>query len=219
VLQTFGNHYWPAIYLADAQGRIQFHHFGEGGFEECERAIRKLVHDAGYDEVPGEFVSIEPDGVEAQADWDQLRSPETYLGAEQGRNFAGAKRAVFNAPTSYAAPETLPLNTWALTGEWRIEDRATMLTRAGGGIRFRFHARDANLVLRAATGAPVPFRVLLDGVQPGPAHGVDTNDDGRGSVVEPRLYQLIRQPAPIPDRTIEILFDAAGVEAYVFTFG
>jgi thiol-disulfide isomerase/thioredoxin len=219
VWQAFGNHYWPAIYLADAKGHIQFHHFGEDGFEATERGIQRLLREAGYTDAPVELVSIEPTGIEALADWDELRSPETYLGAEQGRNFAGAERAVFDAATSYAAPESLELNTWALSGEWRIEDGASVLAAAGGAIRFRFHARDANLVLRSPTGLPVPFLVLLDGAEPGRSHGVDVDPSGRGTVLEPRLYQLIRQPSPVHDRTIEIQFEVAGVEAYVFTFG
>jgi thiol-disulfide isomerase/thioredoxin len=219
VWQAFDNHYWPAIYLADGEGRIRFHHFGEGAFEETERVIQRLLRAAGRAGVPDDLVAIDPTGIEAQADWDELRSLETYLGAEQGHNFAGAEHAVFDAVTTYSPPEALALNTWALSGDWRVEDRAIVLTRAGGGIRFRFHARDANLVVRSATGAPVPFRVLLDGVSPGAAHGVDTDESGSGTVVEPRLYQLLRQPTPIGDRTLEIQFDAAGVEAYVFTFG
>src|SRR5262245_4970005 len=31
VWRAFANHYWPAVYLADAEGRIRHHHFGEGG--------------------------------------------------------------------------------------------------------------------------------------------------------------------------------------------
>jgi thiol-disulfide isomerase/thioredoxin len=219
VWQAFGNHYWPALYLADGEGRIQFHHYGEGAFEETERVIQRLLREAGRDDVPEELVSIDPVGVEALAAWEELRSPETYLGADQGRGFAGAERAVFDAPTVYAAPASLALNTWALAGDWRIEDRAIVSAAAGGGIQFRFQARDANLVLRSAGGTPVPFRVLLDGVEPGLAHGVDTDDAGHGTVVEPRLYQLIRQPQPIGERTLEIRFDAPDVEAYVFTFG
>ena len=219
VWRAFDNHYWPAIYLADAEGRIQFHHFGEGAFEDTERVIQRLLREAGEREVPTDFVATVPDGIEAQADWEELRSPETYLGAGQGRNFVGAERAVFDSPANYAAPGTLALNTWALAGEWNIQDRAIVLARPGGSIRFRFHARDANLVLRSPSGAAVPFRVLLDGREPGSAHGVDTDGSGSGLVVQPRLYQLIRQPSPIEDRTLEIRFDAEGVEAYVVTFG
>ncbi len=220
VWQAFGNHYWPALYLADAEGRIQHHVFGEGGYNETERFIQRLLREAGGKDVPDDLVPAVPDGVEAQADWDDLRSPESYVGAQQGRNFASPSPAVFDQPHSYIAPDSLILNSWALSGDWTIGDGEIMVNQAGSGIRYRFHARDVNLVLRPATpGVAVAFHVLLDGAAPGAAHGVDVDDAGHGSLIEPRLYQLIRQPGPIQDRTVEIVFDGQGAEAYVFTFG
>ena len=220
VWQAFGNHYWPALYLADAEGRIQHHVFGEGGYDETERFIQTLLREAGNQNVPDGLVPAAPDGVEAQADWDDLRSPESYVGAQQGRNFASPSPAVFDHPHRYTAPDSLILNSWALSGDWTIGDGDIMVNEAGGGIRYRFHARDVNLVLRpAAPGVAVPFHVLIDGAAPGSAHGADVDEAGRGSLTEPRLYQLIRQRGPIEDRTVEIIFDEAGAEAYVFTFG
>jgi hypothetical protein len=101
-----------------------------------------------------------------------------------------------------------------------IERRACALERAEGSIAFRFHARDAHLVMGpSAQGESVPFRVLVDGEPPGAAHGLDVDDQGAGTMDEQRLYQLIRQPGSIADRTLEIMFLAPGVKAYVFTFG
>jgi len=220
VWQAFGNHYWPALYLADAEGRIQHHVFGEGEYAETERFIQRLLRESGAIGVPDDLVPPVTDGVEAQADWNDLRSPESYVGAQQGRNFASPSPAVFDQPHRYTAPDSLILNSWALSGDWTIGDGEVMVNQAGGGIRYRFHARDVNLVLRPATpGAAVPFHVLLDGTAPGPAHGVDIDEAGRGTLTEPRLYQLIRQPGRIEDRTVEIVFDEPGAEAYVFTFG
>jgi thiol-disulfide isomerase/thioredoxin len=199
VWRAFSNHYWPAVYIADAEGRIQYHHFGEGAYDESERVIQRLLG------IEDGLVSVADEGFEAQADWSNLESPETYLGYEQGQNQAPA-----DAP--------LALNQWSLSGDWDVESRAAVLTGDEGGIAFRFHARDVNLVLRSP-GAPVPFRVLVDGEPPGEAHGVDVDERGQGTVVEPRLYQLIREPGSITDRTIEIAFLAPGVEGYVFTFG
>ena len=48
---------------------------------------------------------------------------------------------------------------------------------------------------------------------------MDVDDEGSGTLVQPRLYQLVRQQGPIADRTFEITFLQPGVEAYVFTFG
>ena len=158
-------------------------------------------------------------GVEAQADWSNVESPETYLGVQQGHNFASPGGATINDPHEYTLPEKLRLNSWALSGKWTVEPGASVLDDAGGAIAFRFHARDVNVVLRSRTGDAVPFRVLIDGAAPGASHGVDADAEGSGTLVQPRLYQLVRQQGSIADRTFEITFLAPGVEAYVFTFG
>jgi hypothetical protein len=218
VWEAFANRYWPAVYIADVEGRIRHHQFGEGGYEECERAIQQLLRDAGS-EVGDDLISIVPQGVEAQADWATLGSPETYVGYQQGRNFASPEGVTVDESRTYSVPSPLQLNSWALSGEWTVGGRAAVLERAGGSIAYRFHGRDVNLVLRSREGTPVPFRVLLDGEAPGAGHGLDVDEHGQGTVVEPRLYQLVRQPGSDSDRTFEIVFDGAGVEAYVFTFG
>jgi thiol-disulfide isomerase/thioredoxin len=220
VWRAFSNRYWPAVYIADAQGRIRHHQFGEGGYDECERGIQQLLHEAGADGIPDGLVSPTPEGFEAQADWTNLRSPETYLGYAQGRNFASRGGAEIGAPSTYEAPEMLMLNQWALAGDWTIETGASVLNAADGQITFRFHARDAHLVMGTpASDAAVPFRVLLDGEPPGDAHGLDVDEQGHGTVSQQRLYQLVRERGSIADRTLELTFLAAGVEAYVFTFG
>ena len=218
VWEAFANHYWPAVYLADAEGRIRYHHFGEEAYTETERAVQRLLRDAGRDGIGDEVVSIDPGGVEAQADWANLGSPETYLGFQQGGNLV-APDVRIGVPATFAVPDALPLNGWALGGAWTIEERAAVSNGPGARIAFRFHARDVNLVLRSREGAPVPFRVLVVGEPPGPAHGLDVDAAGHGTLVEPRLYQLVRTPGNVTDHTLEIAFAAAGVEAYVFTFG
>lgn len=124
-----------------------------------------------------------------------------------------------NSRSASVLPDELPRNRWALAGEWTIEERASVLNEAEGGIAFRFHARDVNLVIRSREGTQIPFRVILDGEVPGSAHGFDVDNEGNGTLVEPRLYQLVRQPGRVVDRTFGITFSAPGVEAYVFTFG
>ena len=220
VWQAFANHYWPAVYIADSEGRIRHHHFGEGGYAECEMVIQRLLREAGRDGIPDDVVSVAADGFEAQADWANLESPETYLGYEQGRSFASPGRPALDEPHTYTTPETLKLNHWALAGDWTLERRACVLDQPDGRIAFQFHARDVNLVMGPRTrGASVPFRVLVDGAPPGDAHGLDVDEQGEGTVEEQRLYQLIRQAGPIGDRAFEIAFLEPGVEAYVFTFG
>ena len=220
VWRAFSNNYWPAVYIADAQGRIRHHHFGEGGYEESETVIQGLLGEAGRGPVSDDLVSVAEEGFEAQADWANLESPETYLGYEQAQNFASPGGAELDEPRTYAAPDPLRLNRWALSGDWTVERRASVLNRADGRIAFRFHARDVHLVMGPRSrGTSVPFRVLVDGEPPGAAHGLDVNEQGRGTLVQQRLYQLIRERESITDRTFEITFHGPGVEAYAFTFG
>jgi Thioredoxin like C-terminal domain len=95
-----------------------------------------------------------------------------------------------------------------------------VLNMANGRIAYRFHARDLHLVMGPATrGTSVRFRVYLDGLPAGAAHGSDVDAPGNGTATDQRLYQLIRQQNPIADRLFEIEFLDAGVEAFVFTFG
>jgi thiol-disulfide isomerase/thioredoxin len=219
VWEAFSNHYWPAVYIADADGRIRFHHFGEGQYEETERVIQQLLRDAGST-VGDDLVSVVGEGFEVQANWENLNSPETYLGFEQTQNFASPGGARAGQPSTFAVPDQLRLNHWALSGDWTVEGRASVLNGAEGRLAFRFHARDVHLVMGPpARGEAVSFRVLLDGEPPGAAHGFDVDEQGHGTLSEQRLHQLIRQPGAITDRTFEIELLAPGAEAYCFTFG
>jgi thiol-disulfide isomerase/thioredoxin len=213
VWKAFENSYWPALYFLDAQGIIRDHHFGEGRYEQSERVIQRLLG------VEREHASVEPLGVEAEADWDHLLTPESYLGYARAERFASPDGAAFNERHAYVLPESLPFNHWALAGEWTVGREKVVLDQAGGAIAYRFHARDAHLVLSAGARGPIPFRVLLDGEAPGPSHGVDVDADGNGLLGEGRLYQLVRQHEAVRERTVQITFLEPGAEAYVFTFG
>lgn len=218
IWQAFDNHYWPALYFADAEGRIRHHHFGEGEYERSETVIQQLL--AGVGPLTSDsLVSVEGRGLEAPADWDTLRTPETYAGYYRTENFASPGGVVQDKPHSYAVPPELRLNRWALSGDWTMRPHAPKLNTADGQVVYRFHARDLHVVMGPAAGTAVRFRVLLDGQPPGEAHGGDVDDDGRGTVVEQRLYQLIRQPGAVADRTFEITFHDPGVEVFAFTFG
>jgi thiol-disulfide isomerase/thioredoxin len=220
VWRAFDNYYWPALYFADAQGRIRHHRFGEGEYQQSEMVIQQLLADAGSGVTGQGLVSPDARGIEAAADWDSLRSPENYVGYERTENFASPGGPVPDRPHTYAAPAQLRLNHWALSGDWTVGEQATTANQAGGQIACRFHARDLHLVMApAAPGTPVRYRVLIDGQPPGPAHGTDTDDQGQGTLAEPRLHQLIRQPGPVTDRTFEITFLDPGARAYCFTFG
>ena len=218
--RAFGNHYWPALYFADAQGLIRHHHFGEGEYQQSEMVIQQLLAEAGSGSTGQGLVPVDAGGIEAAADWANLESPENYTGYERTENFASPGGVVPGKPHTYEVPERLRLNHWALSGDWTVGEQAAALNTAGGQIAYRFHARDLHLVMGpAAAGTPVPFRVLLDGKPPGAAHGADVDDEGYGRVMQQRLHQLIREPGPITDRTFEITFPDPGAQAYAFTFG
>jgi thiol-disulfide isomerase/thioredoxin len=220
VWRAFDNNYWPAVYIADAEGRIRHTHFGEGGFEECERVIQALLRDAGREGVPDDLVSVDPVGFEVQADWGHLESPETYLGYQQAQNFTSADGGELGEPSTFVVPDRLDRNQWALSGEWTFGPEASVVNGDEGLLAFRFHARDVHLVMGPPSpGASVPFRVLIDGEAPGDAHGDDVDEQGNGTLTQQRLHQLIRQPGRIEDSTFEITFGAPGAEAYCFTFG
>jgi thiol-disulfide isomerase/thioredoxin len=215
IWRAFSNNYWPALYFVDREGALRHQHFGEGQYEQSERVIQELLGLA-----PQDLVRVQGEGDEAEADWAHLNSPETYLGYERTDNFASPGGIGLAEPRVFAAPDRLELNHWALDGDWTMERAHVRLNAAGGRISFRFQARDVHLVLRRAGNAgAIPFRVLLDGTAPGGAHGVDTDADGKGRLEEDRMYQLVRQPGAVAERTVEITFLEAGVEAYVFTFG
>jgi thiol-disulfide isomerase/thioredoxin len=220
VWSAFANHFWPAVYIADGEGRLRHHHFGEGEYAATEMVIQQLLMDAGVDDVDQDLVDVSPVGLEVAADWRTLQSPETYLGYGQSTGFAHDDVARFDAPETYAAPVRLPLNTWGLSGSWAVARHAAVLNEPGGRIAFQFHARDVNLVMGPASrGASIPFRVFLDGQLAAGSQGTDVTSGGTGVLTHQQTYQLIRQPGRIEERLFEIEFLDAGVEAYCFTFG
>jgi thiol-disulfide isomerase/thioredoxin len=220
IWRAFANHYWPALYFADAGGHVRHHHFGEGEYRQSEMVIQQLLAETGSGDAGNGLVAVETRGVEAPADWDTLESPENYTGYERTENFASPGGAVPGEPNRYSAPVELRRNHWALSGDWTIGEQAATLNAAPGQIAYRFHARDLNLVMGpAAPGTTAAFRVLIDGQPPGAAHGSDADGQGSGTVAEQRLYQLIRQRGLVTDRTFEITFADPGAQAYAFTFG
>jgi thiol-disulfide isomerase/thioredoxin len=213
IWNAFANRYWPALYFAGADGVIRDQHFGEGRYEKSERVVQQLLG------VHRELASVEGAGVEAAANWTHLRTPETYLGYARSGEFESPPRAVLDDSRVYTSPEALHLNHWSLAGEWTIRPEYIVLDQAGGNIAFRYHARDAHLVLSRGAAEPIPFRVLLDGEPPGRSHGVDVDADGSGVLRDDRMYQLARQHDAVRDRTLEITFLQPDARAHSFTFG
>ncbi len=217
--RVFGNQYWPAFYMIDAEGRVRHRHFGEGDYAGTENAIKALLAEAGRSPDGDATVAPHAAGAEAAPDLANLHSPESYIGYGKAANFASPQRMAKDVSREYSVG-TLGTNQWALAGRWTVGAERAVLDQAGGGIVYRFRARDLHLVLGAApSGKPVPFKVTIDGEPPDDSHGADIDAAGKGTVTETRLYQLVRQAGPVRERTFEIRFTEPGVEAFVFTFG
>jgi cytochrome c biogenesis protein CcdA/thiol-disulfide isomerase/thioredoxin len=220
IWRAFHNKFWPAHYFIDSTGRIRFHHFGEGDYDESETWIRTLLEERNHQPPPNSATAIAATGAEATSNSQAVQSPETYIGYTRAENFASPGSFDEDEPHVYRAPANLDLNAWALTGKWKDESQIATLLSPTGAIVYRFHARDLHLVLGpGGDGKPIRFRVTLDGKPPGPDHGMDTDADGYGTVTESRLYQLIRQQGAVHDRTFRIEFLTPGVQAFAFTFG
>ncbi|WP_095131617.1 cytochrome c biogenesis protein DipZ [Pseudomonas sp. Irchel s3h14] len=220
VWRAFNNQYWPAHYFADAQGRIRYHHFGEGEYAESERVIQQLLREAGAEKVADGLINASAEGVQLAPDMNEVQSPETYVGYQRAEHFVPETSLVPDKVSAYSAPSQLALNDWSLDGQWNVGSERATASAPASRIVYRFHARDLHLVLGpGADGKPVRFKVLIDGKAPGDDHGTDVAPDGSGSVTEQRLYQLVRQTGSVTDRTFSIEFLDPGVSAYAFTFG
>jgi thiol-disulfide isomerase/thioredoxin len=219
IWNAFSNNYWPAQYLIDAKGRIRYHHFGEGDYEEIERVIQALLKENGAAVTDGIAAITSAQGIEA-APSEDVQSPETYIGYRQAERFTSTERLARDSQKIYSLPAKLSLNEWGLSGSWNVGEESGVLQAVPGNIVFRFHARDLHLIVAPTKdGKPVRFRVKLDGAVPADNHGVDSSPDGTGEIREPRLYQLIRQKGAVKDRTFEIEFLDPGVQVLDFTFG
>ena len=220
VWRAFNNQYWPAHYFADAQGRIRYHHFGEGEYAESERVIQQLLREAGAAKVADGLINASAEGVQLAPDMNEVQSPETYVGYQRAEHFVPETSLVPDKVSAYSAPSQLALNDWSLDGQWNVGPERATSGAPASRIVYRFHARDLHLVLGpGADRKPVRFKVLVDGKVPGDAHGTDVAPDGSGSVTAQRLYQLVRQTGGVTDRTFSIEFLDPGVSAYAFTFG
>ena len=220
VWTAFGNHWWPALYSVDATGQVREQQVGEGGFVEAEVLLRRLLAEAGRDLPPEPLVRVAPTGAEVAADWDDLLSGETYLGSARATGLADPQELVPDRVHRYEVPRRVPLNRWALAGAWRVGEEAAVAVGPGASLTHHFRARDLHLVAGPAPGgAPVRFRLLLDGRPPGEDAGEDLGPDGEGVLDEARMHQLVRQGGRVGGRRVELTFLDPGAHCYVITFG
>jgi cytochrome c biogenesis protein CcdA/thiol-disulfide isomerase/thioredoxin len=220
IWKAFNNEYWPAHYFIDANGSIRYHHFGEGKYDESEEVIEQLLRERNAGLQTSGLVQVNASGPQAASDFNDVRSPETYIGYSRQQNYASPQKIRQDGAQSYSAPSRLTVNQWGFAGNWNVSEEHAALVAAPGKVIFRFHARDLHLVLGPGKdGKAVRFRMRIDGTPPGEDHGVDADEKGDGVVREYRLYQLVRQKGKVEDRTFEIEFFDPGVQAYAFTFG
>jgi cytochrome c biogenesis protein CcdA/thiol-disulfide isomerase/thioredoxin len=213
IWNAFGNKYWPAHYLIDANGIMREHHFGEGGYSETEQMIQSLLKEAGHAMTSSQLVQVSGTGATAAAT-DLPRSPETYLGYARSKDMAEVLAK--DKTAQYSAPQNLTIDQWALDGAWRVSAESATLQAKRGAICYQFRGRDLHLVM--GSDKAIPFKVTLNGAAPGVNHGSDTDEAGNGVLHERRLYQLIRQKEAGEQR-FKIEFFDAGAQAHAFTFG
>ena len=211
---AFGNQYWPAKYLIDAEGRVRYTHFGEGEYETTERAIRSLLAEAGESGLGK--------GARASAETADpgVATPETYLGAKRAQGFvngpiAPGRHDYGGLGETGRVVDRLPPNALAYRGEWRIE-RESATAGEDAAIDVNFGARRVFLVLGSSRG-PRGIRVLLDGRPiPDRLAGEDVSG-GKATVSEQRLYRLVELPDA--GRHVLTLEPERGISGYAFTFG
>lgn len=219
IWRAFSNRFWPAHYLADAKGRIRYHHFGEGKHRETEAAIRALLLEAGAANLADASDEVKAQGQNLAADFKSVKSPETYVGWGRAANNVNEGGIKDRGVTAYTLPTGLTLNQWGYGGNWDVAKSSAAAKAPGAAINFLFEARDLHLVLGSPDGKPRRFQVLLDGKAPGADAGLDIDAKGFGTITDHRLYQLVRNKDGAKRRQFEIRFLDAGAEVYAFTFG
>ena len=220
IWDAFNNQAWPGFYFIGADGRVRRQKLGEGGYAESERLLQQLLSEARRAPVTDRITPVVGRGPEAAPDDRNLRSPETYVGYAQAADFASPGGLKFDVRSVYQTRPAVPINHWSLAGAWTVGSEFATSNTASAAISYRFHARDLHLVMGpGARNRPIRFKVTIDGAPPGADHGFDVDAAGRGTLQEPRMYQLVRQARPVADRTFKIEFLDPGARAYVFTFG
>ena len=205
---AYGNEYWPADYLIDAQGQVRYATFGEGDYDKTETAIRALLAEAGG----AVGARSHPSGVVVPS---QQTTPETYLGTERAEGWIDQPK---NGVHDYgvAPGGSLALNDFAFSGTWQIGGQpATAIAEAG--IDVEFQAKHVYLVLSSEGERPRSVQVLLDGRPIAPAAAGSDVHDGRVTVRGQRLYTLVSL-AHAGRHRLSLRLQPR-VTGYAFTFG
>lgn len=208
---AFANRYWPAKYLIDADGYIRYMHFGEGGYEETDKAIASLLSEIGAS-ASSVRAGIPPRdmGIPARENpGNRPMSPETYIGERNWPSLGNAQGDPSVSPVAYRPPSSLSLNKYYLTGIWQLDQTGEfqVLRSDTGEIRMKFQGAEINLVLGMEQGSePAKAEVLIDG-----KHVKDF------LIGDHDLYALANVDYGEHEMTLKLT--GKGVEAYAFTFG
>jgi cytochrome c biogenesis protein CcdA/thiol-disulfide isomerase/thioredoxin len=192
---AYRNNYWPGEYLIDAHGVIRHVDYGEGNYTADEDLIRQLLTKANPDVSLPAPTNV-PDLTPTSA-----ISPETYLGAERSQYLDGAE-PVDNEDAVYHFPASIPVPSYALSGEWLTESQR-IIAKANSQLTLSFEANDVYLVLDGQG----TIRVSLNG-----AYVKTVKVSGYA-----RLYTMLQQKSDA-NGLLNLRF-SPGLEAYDFTFG
>jgi cytochrome c biogenesis protein CcdA/thiol-disulfide isomerase/thioredoxin len=196
--KNYQNHYWPAEYLIDARGHIRRTHFGEGGYDHMEEAIRALLKEDGHI-VEGVLSSLKDQTPR------YVRTPETYLGSWRIERFASPED-IGTGEQVFSIPKEIPLDNFAYQGAWDVQDQFARSGR-GAALEFRFHA-DKVFLVAGPSQAGGKIRVFIDGKPWG-----DIILDSQ------RLYDVVDLKGAVETHTLRLEFPDAGTAVYAFTFG
>ncbi len=209
---AFSNQYWPAEYLIDRNGDVVRQHFGEGEYDQTEKAIRGLLAQGSSTKLTSNLVA-KSSGADPVA---AGQTPETYLGAARQDAFQGTTSNASGATATFHYPNMLGANGWSLSGKWEVSD--DKVTSQSSSSKLELHFAAKNVYLVAGSTSPNSVGVLLNG-QPISNTG-NAGVDVTGSQVtigESRLYTLAAFKN-FTDGTMELTVPA-GTDLNVFTFG
>jgi cytochrome c biogenesis protein CcdA/thiol-disulfide isomerase/thioredoxin len=208
---NFKNSYWPGHYLINKQGQVVYTHFGEGEYDVTENNIRYLLGLGTMDE----FKKPAP---EAPSPISKEQSPETYLGLRRQTGFASPEKMSLDQVGHFTYPAEIPVNGWALNGDWKAADDKVIAQQAGASLRYHFTAKKVYLVMASTDrNHPQKVKVLLDGKPVGVSAGKDVKDN-QVVIKESTLYELVSLPK-LGSGVVEIQAESAGLQVFVFTFG
>ena len=204
----YHNHYWPAQYLIDQEGNVVYQHFGEGNEEILENNIRYLLHIKG---------NVVAETHHEETNHTYALTPETYLGYERSSRDNRPKDYVYDKPTAYHFPKTLPTNAWALDGEWQVLEDHIVALKPNATLKIHFNARKLYLVMGSDLGMPISALVFLNGKLLSKHEGKEVKQ-GVMSIQAHTLYALLDLDQ-VEDGELEVKILSPGLSIYTITFG